>query len=182
MTYVVTHKRSQALVNAAIRFAKGHHEGQLRKYTGEPYIEHPISVAKIVSSVTEDVEVICAAILHDVLEDTNAKYEDLINRGFGWSIANMVLELTDVSKPSDGNRSIRKAIDRMHLAKASKRSKTVKLADMIDNSCSIVVHDPNFAVVYMREMKLLLPHIKDGDISLFKIANQIVEEYYASKT
>lgn len=174
----ITHSRSQGLIDAAYQFAKAAHGDQKRKYTGEPYIGHPVAVARIVAAVTDDCEMICAALLHDVLEDTSATYDDLVSSGFGHSIASLVLELTDISKPEDGNRAARKALDRAHIARASDRAQTVKLADLIDNAGSITKYDPHFARVYMREKGLLLTVLTKGDESLRDRAFGIVESYY----
>lgn len=174
----ITHSRSQGLIDAAYRFAKEAHGDQKRKYTGEPYIGHPVAVARIVASVTDDCEMICAALLHDVLEDTDASYMDIVNAGFGASIANLVMELTDVSTPEDGNRAARKTLDREHIARASDRAQTVKLADLIDNAGSITQYDPDFARVYMREKGLLMTVLTRGDESLQDRAFEIIEAYY----
>ncbi|WP_291333124.1 hypothetical protein, partial [Desulfovibrio sp.] len=75
---------------------------------------------------------------------------------FGDDVAELVFWLTDVSRPGDGNRITRKSKDREHLAQASARAKAVKLADLIDNTASIVEHNPDFATVYLREKSALL--------------------------
>ncbi len=177
MSHGIKHKRSQALINFAYKFAKEAHGEQKRKYTGEPYINHPVAVAKIVTIVTDDCEIICAALLHDVIEDTEVTYEE-IKSEFWHSIADLVLAVSDVSVPEDGNRSVRKAIDRDHLSKASNRAKTIKLADLIDNSSSITRYDPGFARVYMNEKAALLDVLKEGDHTLYKQALKIVANYY----
>lgn len=157
----------------AFLFADKAHRGQVRKYTGEPYIAHPAAVAKIVATVTDDVAMVAAALLHDTLEDTTTSYLDLVT-AFGHDIADLVLEVTDVSKPSDGNRSVRKEIDRQHLAKASPRAKTIKLADLIHNSESICRYGKGFAVVYMLEKGDLLKVLKQGDSILYQQAEEII--------
>ena len=96
---------------------------------------------------------------------------------FGIEIATLVSDLTDLSKPDDGNRKVRKTIDRLHLAKASPMAKTIKLADLIDNAESIVQHDPKFAKVYMREKRLLLEVLQEGDPKLHARASEIVRRY-----
>jgi hypothetical protein len=143
-----------------------------RKYNNEPYHVHLSAVARLVASVTDDEEVIAAAWLHDTVEDTQATLED-IESIFGLSVAELVEELTDISKPGDGNRATRKRIDRLHLAQASRRAKTVKLADLIDNCKDITRHDPRFAQVYLEEMNELLDVLADGDPTLFKRAERI---------
>lgn len=175
----IKHKRSQELINFAYRFAEQQHRGQFRKYTGEAYIVHPLNVAKIVASVTDDCQMICAALLHDVIEDCGVTKDDLIEFGFGVVVAELVDDLSDVSKPEDGNRKARKELDRQHTASASSRAKTIKLADLIDNSNSILERDPKFSKVYMKEKALLLHVLKEGDSSLYNRALKIVDDYYA---
>ncbi len=179
MNHGIKHFRSQELIDFAYRFATKAHGNQLRKYTGEPYIHHPIEVAKLVASVTNDCQMIAAAFLHDVLEDTDLTFDELRDVGFGFPIAALVLELTDISKAEDGNRKIRKRIDLEHLASASINAKTIKLADLIHNSKSILEYDSKFAKVYMREKADLLDVLKSGDATLYAKASKIVNDYYA---
>ena len=61
------------MVQKAIDFATKVHEGQYRKGTDRPYIVHPMEVGKIVSTMTQDEEIISAAILHDTIEDCGCK-------------------------------------------------------------------------------------------------------------
>lgn len=166
-----------SMIPAAMAFAKKAHGDQKRKYTGEPYFIHPINVAGLVASVTDDEEMVCAAILHDVVEDTPVKLEEIRTR-FGSRVADLVSDLTDVSKLEDGKRAVRKAIDRAHTAKASDDAKTIKLADLIDNSRSITQHDPSFSVVYMREKRQLLEVLQGGDKDLYGMAKEIVDTFY----
>ena len=161
----------------SIAFAHEVHIGHKRKYTGEPYTYHLFSVARIVQEVSGTPEMIAAAWLHDTVEDTPTTIADIIMH-FGIEIAELVSDLTDVSKPDDGNRKVRKTIDRLHLAKASPKAKTIKLADLIDNAESIVQHDPKFAKVYMREKKLLLEVLQEGDPKLHARASEIVRRYF----
>ena len=142
---------------------------QVRKYTSEPYINHPAAVVELVRSVPHTQAMLCAAWLHDTVEDTNATIGDIVVM-FGGEVANLVEMLTDVSKPSDGNRKIRKAIDCEHTAKASPQAKTIKLADLIDNTKTIVAFDPEFAKTYLAEKRLLLDVLGDGDKTLFDLA------------
>jgi hypothetical protein len=165
------------LVDRARIYATEAHQriNHRRKYNNEPYHVHLSAVARTVASVTDDPNVIAAAWLHDTVEDTQATLED-IESSFGVAVAELVEELTDISKPGDGNRARRKAIDRRHLAQASRRAKTVKLADLIDNCKDITRHDPRFAQVYLDEMDELLDVLSDGDPQLFKRAERIHEK------
>ena len=144
-------------VGAAIWIAENAHAGQVRKYTGEPYVVHSLAVARTVARYLPSAMAVSAAVLHDVVEDTDVSLEDL--RGcmyIGPYVAQLVDDLTDVSKPTDGNRATRKAIDRAHTARAHPLAKLVKLADLIDNSRDIVAYDPEFSQVYMAEKRRLL--------------------------
>jgi len=161
------------LVEKALTFATEAHEGQVRKYTGVPYIVHPVEVMEIVKTVSSDVAMHAAALLHDVVEDTDVTIQD-IQREFGEDVARLVDDLTDVSKPEDGNRKTRKALDRAHSAMASARAQTIKLADLISNGRDILQHDRHFAKVFLQEKDLLLQVMKDGDPKLRAIAEEII--------
>lgn len=158
-------------------FAKAAHEavGQLRKYTGRPYIEHPVEVALIVSKVPHTQEMYQAALLHDVLEDTRVTREEIVER-FGEKTAELVSWLTDASRLEDGNRETRKAIDRDHIAKAPPEAKTIKLADLISNTRNILAYDRDFARVYLREKLELLEVLKEGNASLWSLAHNIARQ------
>lgn len=148
--------------------------GQKRKYTGEPYIVHPAEVAQIVASVPGSTpDMVAAAWLHDVVEDTGCTLTD-IHMAFGIDIAALVGWLTDVSKLEDGNRAVRKSRDREHSAAAPAEAQTVKLADLISNSRSIVAHDPAFAVTYLEEKRQLLAVMNKGDPTLMAEASNYI--------
>lgn len=168
-------RESVSLVERAASFAKAAHEsvGQRRKYTGEPYIVHPQSVASIVASVTDDENMICAAWLHDVVEDTPISLEE-IRAEFGDDIANLVDGLTDVSKPEDGNRASRLEIDRNHTAATCPRTKSIKLADLIDNLTDIVDQASGFARRYIPEKEALLAVLREGDSRLISRVEEII--------
>ena len=153
----------------ALEFARQAHEGQLRKYTAEPYIEHPIRVAATVRKVEHTPEMICAAYLHDVVEDTPVSSED-IQRKFGRKIAFLVEELTDEYMKENYphlNRKKRKRLEVARQATMSKEAKTIKLADVIDNTADILKNDPDFAQKYIPEMEALVEVLKEGDFRLF---------------
>jgi hypothetical protein len=165
----------QDLVKRARKFATQAHRriDQRRKYTNQPYDAHLKAVADIVATVSDDPETIASAWLHDTLEDTPATFED-IEAEFGSTIAIMVDELTDVSRPSDGNRAVRKAIDREHLAHAGRNAKTVKLADLIDNCRDIVKHDEAFGRIFVTEASALLEVLEGGEPRLLSRARRII--------
>jgi (p)ppGpp synthase/HD superfamily hydrolase len=159
------------IVEKARIFARAAHAGvgQLRKYTNEPYIVHPMEVASLVGTVTHTDAMIAAALLHDVIEDTYVT-QGVLNEEFGHEITELVMWLTKISKPQDGVRAVRKEMDRKFLAKAPAEAQTIKLADIVSNTSSIVQHDPVFAIIYLKEMALLLDVLTKGDKSLWQRA------------
>ena len=165
------------LVSQARMYALNAHERRdhRRKYSSEPYGVHLQGVARLVGEVTDDPAMLAAAWLHDTVEDTATTLDDLEHR-FGPEVARLVAELTNVSRPADGNRALRKAIDRAHLAKVSHRAKTIKLADLIHNARDIRSHDAEFARVYLTEMALLLEVLQDGDTALYNQAMDVWRE------
>ena len=146
-----------------------------RKYTQQPYEVHLAAVARTVTELTGDPEMIAAAWLHDVVEDTPVTLAE-VEESFGAAVARLVEELTDVSRPGDGSRARRKAVDREHLAQASPRAKTVKLADLIDNTSDITAHAPGFARVYVPESLALLAVLQEAHPALFERATLVVHE------
>jgi (p)ppGpp synthase/HD superfamily hydrolase len=165
------------MIKRAKEFAMHAHDsiGQRRKYTKEPYWVHPEAVAKIVTDVGGTDAQIAAAWLHDTVEDTPITIYHILQE-FGFEVAKMVEDLTDVSKSEDGNRATRKAIDLAHTATISADSATVKLADLIDNTKSIVQYAPGFAKIYLEEKRKMLLVLKHGDSLLWDIANKQVGE------
>jgi guanosine-3',5'-bis(diphosphate) 3'-pyrophosphohydrolase len=161
----------------AMYFAERAHRGQVRKYTGDPYISHPLYVATIVASVPNiSMEAVVAAILHDCDEDTSFKL-DAIRRVFGKKVATLVNEVTERSVAEDGNRATRKAIDLAHYAKASPDGQTIKVADLIANSESIILEDPGFSEEYIPEKRKLLRALKKADKGLRERAWGLIRQW-----
>lgn len=161
-------------LDTAIAFAAHAHAGQRRKYTGEPYVVHPIEVMTLVHTyatpATEDM--LAAAVLHDVVEDTVVGL-DSISRRFGFNVAIMVGELTDrFTKEAfpELNRKARKAKEAERLRDISAEAATIKLADLISNTRSIAEHDKGFAKTYLVEKTEALNSLGHGDKALFDIA------------
>ena len=165
-----------AIIELAKYYATAAHAatGQKRKYTNEPYIVHPTEVAELVLEYGGDSNMIAAAYLHDLVEDTAITVDD-IEALFGWGVADLVYYVTDISKKEDGNRATRKAIDREHYAAASARAQTIKLADIVSNCRSIGKHDPNFAKVYFAEKRDLLEVMNKGNAALHELATELVK-------
>jgi len=169
------------VVERAARFAQAAHESidQRRKYTDEPYIVHPRAVAGIVAGVIEDEQMIAAAWLHDVVEDTPVTIDE-IEAEFGLHIACLVDDLTDVAHKSAGSRRQRLAINREHTSRAEPRAKSIKLADVIDNLSDIVNRNPDFAPKYLSEKEELLEVLVDGHPVLLARARTVIQEQWAA--
>lgn len=159
------------MLDKVLDFATKAHNGQARKYTGEPYIVHPIAVANLVKQHGGTEVQQAAALLHDVVEDTEVTLDEICIK-FGTQVADLVFWLTDQSKMTDGNRAIRKAIDRKHTFSSPYDAQFIKLADLINNTTSIVEHDKGFAKVFLAEKKLILDGMLDSikQTELYKIA------------
>ena len=98
------HRKKVEIIERAYRFAKEAHKG-VRRRSGEPYILHPIAVAKIASQeIGLGSTSICAALLHDVVEDTEYTVED-IEQHFGRKIARIVEGLTKISGGIFGDKA-----------------------------------------------------------------------------
>ena len=117
------------MIKRAAEFAEKAHRGAMRKGTNVPYITHPLETAVIVSMMTEDPELIAAALLHDTMEDAGVTYEEL--RGiFGPRVAALVSEESE-----DKSRTWmeRKTATLEHLRTAGRDLKLLTLADKLSN-------------------------------------------------
>lgn len=157
----LTFEHLDADIDRAISFAHVAHEGQRRKYTGTPYIGHPLAVGRILFHHDRPKNEIIAGILHDTVEDCDVTFQNITDE-FGYEIRDIVSGLTNVSKPEDGNRATRKAIDLEHIRKACTAAHNVKCVDLFHNTQSIVAHDQNFARVYLREKMKVLAAIDEN--------------------
>lgn len=160
----------------ALVIAAAAHEGQVRKYTNEAYITHPMAVAEMLLEYgIEDPEMHAAALLHDVVEDTEMTLED-VKAKFGGMVSILVRGLTKLELPGVP-RAKRKEIEALRLAKAGAAVQTIKYADLLHNMKSIVVHDPKFARVFLREARVLHDVMEDGDPDLRAALNDSLEFY-----
>jgi (p)ppGpp synthase/HD superfamily hydrolase len=154
------------LAYEAMIFAREVHKNQRRKYTGNPYTDHLAEVAGIVATVFPYEEGIATAWLHDSREDQGITGEEIESR-FGMRVAVGVSLLSDFEQ---GNRAERKRLGRARLADAPGWVQTIKCADLISNTASIVQHDPKFAKVYLEEKRLLLEVLTEADPRLLELA------------
>jgi len=149
-------QKYQKIISDVFLIAYDAHRGQKRKYDDTDYIYHPIAVARMCAGFGGSVEVICAALLHDVLEDSDLSASKLmelllaipsISKGMAMSIHCMVLEVTDIYTHKDYpdlNRDERKYIENKKLSRISEGAKLIKKCDLLDNAQSIFMHDKKF--------------------------------------
>jgi guanosine-3',5'-bis(diphosphate) 3'-pyrophosphohydrolase len=129
----VTREAELKLLTKALAFAANKHRNQRRKNVAAfPYINHPISLVHILCNEVHitDMNVICAALLHDTVEDTETTAEELAFE-FGQDICNIVMEVTD--DKSIPARQKRKQLQIEHASQISDQAKLLKLADKISN-------------------------------------------------
>lgn len=167
-------------------FADQAHGDQTRKYSDEKYIVHPERVMKICSEYSNKVPVLAAALLHDVLEDTETSKEDIfkfITGLMGYSSAQatirLVEEVTDIYEKKSyphWNRAKRKSMEADRLAKVSAEAQLIKYADIVDNTREIMEADPDFGRRFLRECKDLLQKMTKGNEKLRYRAISAVEE------
>jgi (p)ppGpp synthase/HD superfamily hydrolase len=166
-------------------FADKAHGNQQRKYKEERYIEHPLRVMRICKSYGYPLPVLAAAILHDVLEDTATTDKQI--RNFLSTILNeadtahtldLVIELTDVYTKHQYpkfNRRRRRAWEAERLENISAEAQTIKYADIIDNASGMSQHGDDFAPVFLRECRMLIQKMKQGDANLREKAIEVLK-------
>lgn len=168
-------------------YADKAHGTQLRKYTGERYIGHPVRVVQILRPYFSDATILAAALLHDVLEDTpitapdmKRMLDNIMNEDDASRTLSLVVELTDIFVKKDYprlNRQDRKEKEALRLSKVSSDAQSIKYADIIDNVTDIMGQDTDFAPVFVREAKRILIAMKDGHPELRNRAMNIVDTF-----
>lgn len=169
---------------AAAALARDAHQGQTRKYNGTPYVRHPARVAARVALMPGSTEeMVAAAFLHDVVEDTTVRPSE-IAQATSQAVAEMVVWMTNPSKGSKLSRAERKAMDREHLSKAPREVKIIKMLDRIDNLSEMDGAQGSFVALYVNESILLAEVVGDADSDLQKElieAAKSLEHRYLSK-
>ena len=166
------------LINDALMLAVKAHSNQRRKYTGEPYVVHPVHVSEIVETVEHTPEMIAAALLHDVVEDTWVTLRQ-IQIQFGSVVAEYVHYCTNVSEKKDGNRTFRKKMDADHFAMGPAESQTIKIADLISNAESIIKYDQKFFhAAFKHEKQYMLSVLTKADPTLREMAEKYLESHW----
>ena len=166
-------------------FADEAHGSQLRKYSGERYINHPLRVMETVRQHRDDLPLLAAALLHDVLEDTETTRQEImsflnsvVDGSQAQKTMQLVEELTDVYEKKhypQWNRKKRKQMETERLAKVSGDAQTVKYADILDDSQDILANDPGFGKRYAWECLGMLSVMKEGDAALRQKALEAVK-------
>lgn len=127
---------SEKIFERAVDFATKAHDGQTRKVSGTPYILHPLEVAEIAKTMTDDEDVWAAAVLHDVVEDTDRTMED-IEKLFGAKVAKIVAGDTEDKRSeisAEATWKIRKQETIDYLVNdATAEEKIIVLSDKLSN-------------------------------------------------
>lgn len=177
------------------QFAEKAHGDQQRKFEPAPYIVHLVRVMELTKEYIQDIPVLAAALLHDVLEDTpvsSGQINDFLIPLMGEKntrrTLQLVTELTDVYVKDNypqWNRRKRKQKEAQRLGQVSPAGQTIKYADIIDNSTTIAKAEDNFVKVYLTECRALLKEMKNGNPQLYKRAvdtvDRCMEEYISLK-
>ena len=155
----------------AIAFAKIKHTGQKRKFTGEPYIHHPIRVATNAIVNNLPVEAILAAYLHDTVEDTNTTLDE-VREKFGDVVASLVAELT-LDKSAYHDRESRTIYITARVDAMSDVGFSIKLMDRLDNVTNLIKAPEKFAKKYYLETSYIMDNITPRSELDVKLINEI---------
>ena len=176
----------EGIIEQVTEFARRAHGDQQRKFAAEPYIVHPIRVMEICRGYSHDITLISAALLHDVLEDTEVTAEELgsflqsvMKDSQARQTLQLVKELTDVyvkKNYPDWNRRKRRQKEAERLSKVSPQAQTIKYADIIDNSLDIVNVETDFAEKYLEECLVIVLAMQSGNKELYQKALQTVHD------
>lgn len=165
-----------------------HAVGQTREATGEPYIVHPIEVAGLAYAIGHELDypaewidvAVQAALLHDTIEDTKCTY-NLIETEFGVVVRDTVFWLTDVVDKAQGNRRVRKELEKLRLMAAPGRVKFIKCCDVIANARTVLKDKPGSAQLFLTEKMALLDtfvhynRIHKGETNMGKLDKQMLD-------
>lgn len=169
-------------ITFAAGFACAAHSGQKRKYTGEDYYTHPKAVSEILYQHGHtDLELLIAAILHDVVEDTHVTLPTIYDL-FGGEVAMLVQWVTKTVWPDPQPvRAKKKAFEVARLAMAPAMVKTLKLADRLHNM-SVLQDDPAFAPLFAAETRTLLDEALVGGCPvLWAKVDALVRDFQAKE-
>ena len=165
-------------IGEAIKFATEAHQGQVRKGSNEPYVTHPIAVMEILAEHYPEatIEMKMAAVLHDVIEDTDRTEND-INIKFGEVVALLVLWLTNTTNAKIVTRNEKIAAKIRQISISPLKAQIIKCADIIHNSYNLSDNlGKDFARIYRKEseMKLFAMSSEVKALNIWKMAASIV--------
>ncbi|HTG57181.1 MAG TPA: HD domain-containing protein [Niabella sp.] len=173
-------------LNKIIVFTDKAHGHQTRKYTPDRYIVHPVRVMQLCQVYTNQLPLLAAALLHDVLEDTTTTEADihtflltLMPLAEANKTVQLVKELTDIYTKERyplWNRHKRRTMEAARLADVSGDAQTIKYADIIDNSKEIIPNAPGFAHRFLTECKAILLLTTKGNAVLRQMALEHVND------
>jgi GTP pyrophosphokinase len=150
----------------AVAVATFAHHGQRRKYMDIPYIAHPLRVMRRVADYSEDdVDMVCGAVLHDVLEDTEITKQQLDDLFCTYTV-DYVVGMTNISKETGKLRAERKKMDCERLAGCSTNIQIIKMFDRLDNLDGLYEAPSKFALLFIQESIDLIDTIGYADRSL----------------
>lgn len=193
-----SHEKTKARLNDKQRnlfeVVEHWHGEQKRKYTKEPYTRHLLAVANIILNLPVQISgLVEIALCHDLFEDTEFPQENMLgillatgySKGAAKFIELGIIALTDeftgVAYPGI-NRKKRKGLEAERLGTIDPLYQTVKYADIIDNTSSIVKHDSGFAKVYMQEIQRVMDVMRGGNIVLRHKCDALVKQYFENQT
>ncbi len=143
-------------------FATKKHKGQIRRNSGESYIEHPLRVSRIVGKYTKNTDLIICALLHDTIEDTTATYLEL-KENFGENVANIVLSLTNDKKEITRVGKTKYLLKKMN--NLNNGALLVKLADRLDNVSDLSTGSSKWSYKYAKQTKHILDNLNKTNVT-----------------
>lgn len=144
-----------SIVLKAREFARHAHKSQARRYVGGPYFLHLEEVAGLVANARLPDTAIAAAWLHDVVEDQGVPPLRIFTE-FGEAVGVLVAALTDEPPSAGTNRKERNEKNIIRLLNSGSDAHSIKCADLISNTSTIIKFDPGFAKIYLPEKRAVL--------------------------
>jgi len=166
-------RAQKALIKKAYLLAEDAHKFQ-KRLSGEPYIIHPLAVAHTLADLGLDHEVVCAGLLHDVLEDTFIKPE-YMRQEFGETITYLVESVTKISVLKTQSAENKQAINIRKMIMATIRDSRViliKLADKLHNMRTLGFHSTNKGMQIAREVLEIYAPLA-GRLGIYKIKSEL---------
>ena len=175
----------QKKITKTLNFATKKHKGQFH-FNRSPYIIHPIRVALILIEELKlkNPKLICAALLHDIIEDCSVVFEDL-NILFGYEVANLVKKVTRVRpvNETEKQKTKNKILKIQEIAKTDKKARLLKLCDVLDNARSEIFIPRNSPFIkkiprWHKEFLCYLPIAQYTHKVLFKLFVRVRDSWY----